>query len=457
MAERKPLLSDDYIETLCAEHDKYNNIDVDRYVRDNYRIKRGLRNSDGSGVVAGVTNICNVHGYVINENEKVPEEGKLIYRGIDVNELVAGARADNRFGFEETEYLLLMGSLPTQKQLDDFRAAIDECRELPHGFIEDVLIKTPSRNIMNKLESAILNLYSYCPNPDDVNLETLLRQSIEIIARVPTIVSYAYQSKRRHYDNQSMYLHPIPKNLSTAECLLTFLRPDMHFSEEEATLLDVCLMLHAEHGGGNNSTFACRVLSSSGTDTYSAISAAVGALKGFKHGGANLKITEMMDYIKSGVSDWGDDEEVLEYLKGILRHEKGDGSGLIYGMGHAVYTLSDPRAVLLKKYASSLAEKKDMLDEFKLIESVERLAPTAFAEIKQNDKPICANVDMYSGFVYTMLNLPRELFTPIFATARIAGWCAHRIEEIAVSNRIIRPAYMSVLKKAPYTPLSERR
>ncbi len=457
MAERKPLLSDDYIETLCSEHDKYNNIDVDRYVRDNYRIKRGLRNSDGSGVVAGVTNICNVHGYVINENEKVPEEGKLIYRGIDVNELVAGARADNRFGFEETEYLLLMGSLPTQKQLDDFCAAIDECRELPHGFIEDVLIKTPSRNIMNKLESAILNLYSYCPNPDDVSLETLLRQSIEIIARVPTIVSYAYQSKRRHYDNQSMYLHPIPKNLSTAECLLTFLRPDMHFSEEEATLLDVCLMLHAEHGGGNNSTFSCRVLSSSGTDTYSAISAAVGALKGFKHGGANLKIAEMMDCIKSGVSDWSDDGEVLEFLKAILRREKGDGSGLIYGMGHAVYTLSDPRAVLLKKFASSLAEKKNMLDEFKLIEAVERLAPQAFADVKQNDKPICANVDMYSGFVYTMLNLPRELFTPIFATARIAGWCAHRIEEIAVSNRIIRPAYMSVLKKAPYTPLSERQ
>ena len=456
MAERKPLLSDDYIETLCSEHDKYNNIDVDRYVRDNYRIKRGLRNSDGSGVVAGVTNICNVHGYVINENEKVPEEGKLIYRGIDVNELVAGARADNRFGFEETEYLLLMGSLPTQKQLDDFRAAIDECRELPHGFIEDVLIKTPSRNIMNKLESAILNLYSYCPNPDDVSLETLLRQSIEIIARVPTIVSYAYQSKRRHYDNQSMYLHPIPKNLSTAECLLTFLRPDMHFTEEEATLLDVCLMLHAEHGGGNNSTFSCRVLSSSGTDTYSAISAAVGALKGFKHGGANLKIAEMMDCIKSGVSDWSDDGEVLEFLKAILRREKGDGSGLIYGMGHAVYTLSDPRAVLLKKYASSLAEKKNMLDEFKLIEAVERLAPEAFADVKQNDKPICANVDMYSGFVYTMLNLPRELFTPIFATARIAGWCAHRIEEIALSNRIIRPAYLSVLKKAPYTPLSER-
>ena len=456
MAERKPLLSDDYIETLCSEHDKYNNIDVDRYVRDNYRIKRGLRNSDGSGVVAGVTNICNVHGYVINENEKVPEEGKLIYRGIDVNELVAGARADNRFGFEETEYLLLMGSLPTQKQLDDFCAAIDECRELPHGFIEDVLIKTPSRNIMNKLESAILNLYSYCPNPDDISLETLLRQSIEIIARVPTIVSYAYQSKRRHYDNQSMYLHPIPKNLSTAECLLTFLRPDMHFTEEEATLLDVCLMLHAEHGGGNNSTFSCRVLSSSGTDTYSAISAAVGALKGFKHGGANLKIAEMMDCIKSGVSDWSDDGEVLEFLKAILRREKGDGSGLIYGMGHAVYTLSDPRAVLLKKYASSLAEKKNMLDEFKLIEAVERLAPEAFADVKQNDKPICANVDMYSGFVYTMLNLPRELFTPIFATARIAGWCAHRIEEIALSNRIIRPAYLSVLKKAPYTPLSER-
>lgn len=456
MQERHNILPDSYIQSLCDEHNKYNQIDIDRYVRNNYRIKRGLRDADGSGVVAGVTNICSVHGYVINENEKVPEEGKLIYRGIDINDLVNGAITDKRFGFEETEYLLLMGSLPTNQQLEDFKEAIDKCRELPHGFVEDVLIKTPSRNIMNKLESAILSLYSYCPTPDDLSLDNLLSQSIEIIARIPTIISYAYQSKRRHYDNQSMYLHPIPKNMSTAECLLTFLRPDMQFTPEEATLLDICLMLHAEHGGGNNSTFACRVLSSSGTDTYSALSAAVGSLKGSKHGGANLKIMEMMDEIKSGVSDWSDDEEILEYLKAILRKEKGDGSGLIYGMGHAVYTLSDPRAVLLKKFAGSLAEKKELLPEFKLIEAVERLAPTAFADVKQNDKPICANVDMYSGFVYSMLHLPRELFTPIFATARIAGWCAHRIEEIAISNRIIRPAYMSVLKKAPYTPLSDR-
>lgn len=456
MFEQSQLLSHSYVESLCNEYNKYNSIDFDKYVNNNYRIKRGLRNSDGSGVVAGLTNICSVHGYIINENEKVPEEGKLVYRGIDINDLVKGASSENRFGFEETEYLLLMGGLPTSEQLDKFKTAIDECRELPHGFIEDVLIKTPSRNIMNKLESAILNLYSYSSAPDDISLDNLLRQSIELIARVPTIVSYAYQSKRRHYDNQSMYIHPIPKSMSAAETLLTFLRPDMKFTPEEASLLDICLMLHAEHGGGNNSTFACRVLSSSGTDTYSAISAAVGALKGFKHGGANIKVTEMLEEIKCGVSDWSDDNEVLEYLKAIIRKEKGNGSGLIYGMGHAVYTLSDPRAVLLKKYAGALAEKKGMLKEFNLIQAVERLSPVAFAQVKNSDKPLCANIDLYSGFVYDMLNLPRELFTPIFATSRIAGWCAHRIEEITVSNRIIRPAYKAVLNKTSYLPLAER-
>lgn len=456
MFEKSQLLPQSYIESLCNEYNKYNSLDFDKYVSNNHRIKRGLRNSDGSGVVAGLTNICSVHGYIINENEKVPEEGKLVYRGIDINDIVKGATDENRFAFEETAYLLLMGALPNKDQLAQFKSAIDDCRELPHGFIEDVLIKTPSRNIMNKLESAILNLYSYSPAPDDISLDNLLMQSIELIARIPTIISYAYQSKRRHYDNQSMYLHPIPKNLSTAECLLTFLRPDMKFTPEEAALLDICLMLHAEHGGGNNSTFACRVLSSSGTDTYSAISAAVGSLKGFKHGGANIKVTEMLEEIKLGVSDWSDDNEVLEYLKAIIRKEKGNGSGLIYGMGHAVYTISDPRAVLLKNYAGALASKKDMLKEFKLIESIERLAPLAFAQVKNSDKPLCANIDMYSGFVYDMLNLPRELFTPIFATARIAGWCAHRIEEITVSNRIIRPAYKAVLNKASYLPISER-
>jgi len=456
MFEKSQLLPQSYVENLCNEYNKYNSMDFDKYISNNYRIKRGLRNSDGSGVVAGVTNICSVHGYVIDENEKVPDKGILSFRGIDINDLVNGAANENRFGFEETEYLLLMGALPNSQQLEQFKSAIDECRELPHGFIEDVLIKTPSRNIMNKLESAILNLYSYSPAPDDISLENLLRQSIELIARVPTIISYAYQSKRRHYDNQSMYLHPIPKAMSTAECLLTFLRPDMKFTPEEAALLDVCLMLHAEHGGGNNSTFACRVLSSSGTDTYSAISAAVGALKGFKHGGANIKVTEMLEEIKAGVSDWKDDEEVLDYLKAIIRKDKGNGSGLIYGMGHAVYTISDPRAVILKDCASKLAEKKNMLDEFKLIESVERLTPVAFSQVKNSDKPLCANIDLYSGFVYDMLNLPRELFTPIFATARIAGWCAHRIEEITVSNRIIRPAYKAILNKTSYQPLSER-
>lgn len=454
--ERKEILSEEYINSLCEEHSKNNQIDIDKYVRDNYRIKRGLRNSDGSGVVAGITNICSVHGYVIDENEKVPQEGKLTYRGYDVNDLVAGVLNEKRFGFEETAYLLIMGSLPNKQQLKDFTEAIAECRELPHRFVEDVIITTPSRNIMNKLESSILNLYSYHPAPDDISLSNLIRQSIELIARVPTLISYAYQSKRRHYDNESMYIHQIPKELSAAECILTLLSNDSNFTKEDASLLDICMMLHAEHGGGNNSAFACRVTSSSGTDTYSAISSAVGSLKGFKHGGANLKIIEMMNGIKEGVRNWKDDDEVLDYLKDILEKKKGDGSGLIYGMGHAVYTLSDPRAVILKKCAKSLAEKKGLIDEFNLIESVERLAPQAFYDVKQNDKAICANVDMYSGFVYKMLKIPEELFTPIFATSRIAGWCAHRIEEIMVSNRIIRPAYKSFIKQSEYVPIDQR-
>ena len=440
--------------SLCEEFRKNNRIDPQKF--EQYGVKRGLRNADGSGVMAGLTQICNVHGYVLNEGEKSPVPGRLIYRGIDINDLVAGCVADDRFGFEETAWLLLFGELPSRDQLKGFSGLLSSCRELPDYFAEDMIIKAPSPNIMNKLARSVLALYSYDDNPEDLSMENVLRQSIELIAMMPTIMVYAYQVKRRHYDHESMYFHPMVAGLSTSQTILHSLRADSAYTDKEAKLLDLCLMLHAEHGGGNNSTFAARVLSSSGTDTYSAIAAAIGSLKGPKHGGANIKVARMMECIKTGVKNWEDDEEVAAFLKRIIRKEEGDGSGLIYGMGHAVYTLSDPRAILLKKYAYDLAEEKGFGHEFRLVEAVERLTPQVFLEEKGNDKAMCANVDMYSGLVYRALGIPEDLFTPLFAVARMAGWCAHRIEELTTGGRIIRPAYKAIARQKPYTPLSER-
>ena len=440
--------------SLCEEFRKNNRIDPQKF--EQYGVKRGLRNADGSGVMAGLTQICNVHGYVLNEGEKSPVPGRLIYRGIDINDLVAGCVADDRFGFEETAWLLLFGELPSRDQLKGFSGLLSSCRELPDYFAEDMIIKAPSPNIMNKLARSVLALYSYDDNPEDLSMENVLRQSIELIAMMPTIMVYAYQVKRRHYDHESMYFHPMVAGLSTSQTILHSLRADSAYTDKEAKLLDLCLMLHAEHGGGNNSTFAARVLSSSGTDTYSAITAAIGSLKGPKHGGANIKVARMMECIKTGVKNWEDDEEVAAFLKRIIRKEEGDGSGLIYGMGHAVYTLSDPRAILLKKYAYDLAEEKGFGPEFRLVEAVERLTPQVFLEEKGNDKAMCANVDMYSGLVYRALGIPEDLFTPLFAVARMAGWCAHRIEELTTGGRIIRPAYKAIARQKPYTPLSER-
>ena len=440
--------------SLCEEFRKNNRIDPQKF--EQYGVKRGLRNADGSGVMAGLTQICNVHGYVLNEGEKSPVPGRLIYRGIDINDLVAGCVADDRFGFEETAWLLLFGELPSRDQLKGFSGLLSSCRELPDYFAEDMIIKAPSPNIMNKLARSVLALYSYDDNPEDLSMENVLRQSIELIAMMPTIMVYAYQVKRRHYDHESMYFHPMVAGLSTSQTILHSLRADSAYTDKEAKLLDLCLMLHAEHGGGNNSTFAARVLSSSGTDTYSAIAAAIGSLKGPKHGGANIKVARMMEFIKTGVKNWEDDEEVAAFLKRIIRKEEGDGSGLIYGMGHAVYTLSDPRAILLKKYAYDLAEEKGFGPEFRLVEAVERLTPQVFLEEKGNDKAMCANVDMYSGLVYRALGIPEDLFTPLFAVARMAGWCAHRIEELTTGGRIIRPAYKAIARQKPYTPLSER-
>ena len=447
-------ISNSTLTSLCEEFKKNNQIDPQKY--ELYKVKRGLRNADGSGVMAGLTQICNVHGYVINEGEKSPVEGKLIYRGIDIEELVNGAVSEDRFGYEETAWLLLFGKLPTKSQLTKFRELLDGCRELPEYFAEDMIIKAPSPNIMNKLARSVLALYSYDDMPEDLSMENVLRQSVELIARLPTIMAYAYQVKRRHYDKESMYFHPLVPGLSTSETILHSLRADSNYTDKEAKVLDICLMLHAEHGGGNNSTFAARVLSSSGTDTYSAMAAAIGSLKGPLHGGANIKVTQMMECVKAGVHDWNDDDEVKAFLTKIINKEAGDGSGKIYGMGHAVYTLSDPRATILKRYAYDLAEEKGLGPEFRLREAVERLTPEVFFNVKGNNKAMCANVDMYSGLVYQALGIHEDLFTPLFAVARMAGWCAHRVEELLTGGRIIRPAYKAIAKPQPYTPLCER-
>jgi citrate synthase len=445
----------DFIESLCGEFQRNNYIDPSFYQK--WDVKRGLRNADGTGVMAGVTKIGNVRGYYMQDGEKVPDQGRLIYRGIDVNDLIGGFVSENRFGFEETAYLLLFGALPTREQLTLFQRILSSYQALPPMFTEDMIIKAPSHDVMNKLGRSVLALYSYDPDPDNNSLPNELRQALQLVARCPTIVAHAFAVKRHYFDNDSLYLHRPQPGLSVAENFLYSLRHDNQYTEDEAKLLDLCLVLHMEHGGGNNSAFACRVLSSSGTDIYSAISAAVGSLKGPRHGGANKKVMEMFGYIEEDVKDWKDDDEVRGYLGKLLRRETGDRSGLIYGMGHAIYTLSDPRAVLLKKFARNVAAKKGMLDEFELFERVERLSPEVFAQEKGVSKVMCANVDLYSGLVYKMMGIPPELYTPLFAIARMVGWCAHRIEEVYnPGNRIIRPAYKAVAPSRPFVPLDQR-
>jgi len=443
-----------YVESLCTDLLENYRIDPEQF--NNFNVKRGLRNADGSGVIAGITRIGSVQGYIMQDGEPLPIPGKLYYRGIDVEDIVEAHANDGSFGFEEVAYLLLLGKLPNYSQLSRFDTVLSSARQLPPGFTEDMIIKAPSANIMNKLARSVLALYSYDPRPDDTSLENVVRQSIELIGRFPIIVADSYSVKRRFFDGESLYLHVPQEDLSVSENFLHMLRHDKSFTPEEARLLDLMMILHAEHGGGNNSAFACRVLSSSGTDTYSAISAAVGSLKGPKHGGANAKVMEMFYNIRGNVRDLNDEDEIAAYLKKIISKEANDRSGLIYGMGHAVYTISDPRAILLKKYAHSLAEQKGCLDDFLLMETVERLAPIVYQDKKRNGKKICANVDMYSGLVYKMLGIPEELYTPLFAIARIAGWCAHRIEEIVSGGRIIRPAYRSLSMNMPYIPIDQR-
>jgi len=365
-----------------------------------YNVKRGLRNADGTGVLVGLTEVGDVHAYIMDEGEKIPVEGKLRYRGIDIYDIVEGFISENRLGFEETCYLLLFGELPNKQQLDEFSQLLGSKRTLPDYFAEDMILKAPSKDIMNKLARAVLASYSYDENPDDTSIENTLRQCIELIARFPTMVAYGYQAKRHYHDRQSLFLHSPKPELSTAENILHLIRPDSTYTRSEVEILDLLLVLHAEHGGGNNSTFATRVVSSSGTDTYSAIAAAIGSLKGPKHGGANIKVMQMMENIKANVKNWSDEGEVSDYLVKILKKEANDGSGLIYGIGHAVYTLSDPRAVLLKRKAEELAKETGNEEEYNLFTTIERLAPEVFAKVKKSDKVVSANVDFYSGFVY---------------------------------------------------------
>ncbi len=412
-----------------------------------YEVKRGLRNLDGSGVLAGLTKVSEVHGYIVSEDEKHPVDGTLAYRGYDLGDLVENCGIGGRYRFEQVCFLLLEGRMPySEDEFSQFLEFLHDSSQLPDSFVEDNVLKMPSRDIMNKLARSVLTLYSYDANPDSCDIKNILRQSVQLIAQMPILGAYAYRAKRHYFDNSSLILHQPKNEFSIAENLLRMLRSNKTFDETEAEILDLALMLHAEHGGGNNSTFTCRVLSSSGTDTYGAIAAAICSLKGPRHGGANAKVIQMFEHIKANVSNWEDEQEVYEYLTKIVRKEAFDNSGLIYGMGHAVYTKSDPRAVILKEKAALLAEKTGNMEEFKLYELVERLGKEVLKAEKDPTKVVCANVDFYSGFVYRMLNIPPEMFTPIFAMARVSGWCAHRIEEVISGGRIIRPAYKAICR-----------
>ncbi len=421
-----------------------------------YDVKRGLRDISGKGVLTGLTEICEILSYTIVDNDYVPCEGKLFYRGVDVEEIIQGFMKENRFGFEEVTYLLLFGNLPSKEKLDQFTRLLENYRELPPSFVRDIIMKAPSKDMMNTLARSVLTLYSYDEKAEDISIENVLRQSLQLIAVFPLLSVYGYQAYSHYHFGKSLVIHPPKEGLSTAESILYMLRPDMKYTELEAKILDIALVLHAEHGGGNNSTFTTHVVTSSGTDTYSSVAASLGSLKGPKHGGANIKVMQMFENMKENIKDWTDEEEVSAYLLALLEKRAFDKSGLIYGMGHAVYSISDPRANVLKQYVRSLSEEKGLLKEFGLYEMVERLAPEVIARERKMYKGVSANVDFYSGFVYHMLGLPMELYTPIFAIARIAGWSAHRLEELTNAGKIIRPAYKSVAKHKKYQALADR-
>ena len=442
-------------EMNLLEHELMKNHRINPNLYVEYDVKRGLRDSAGKGVLTGLTEISDVCAYNLIEGRQIPAEGRLYYQGIDIYDLVKGLKG-RKHGFEETIYLLMFGRLPNPKQLEVFSEVMFDLQNLTGRFVRDVIMKASNENIMNSMQRCVLTLYTYDENPEDISPGNVLRQSLDLIAKLPLIAIYSYHSYCHFRKDETLFIRNPEKGRSFAENMLLMLRPDGQYTELEAKVLDLALILHAEHGGGNNSTFTTHVVTSSGTDTFSSVAASIGSLKGPRHGGANLKVQKMFDDIKANVKEWTNEEEVTAYLQKILNKQAFDRSGLIYGMGHAVYTLSDPREVILKKFAKALAEEKGLMDEFNLYELVERIAGQLIPAHRKVFKSVCANVDFYSGFVYTMLGIPQELFTPLFAIARMPGWSAHRLEEILNTSKIIRPAYKYVGQHVPFTPFEER-
>ena len=434
-----------------------NNSRIDPKLYSKYKVFRGLRDLEGKGVLTGLTEISEVYAKKEVDGKLIPCHGQLFYRGINIEDLVTGFIKEDRFGFEETAYLLLLGELPNKEQLEEFSEILASYRSLPTSFVRDIIMKAPSFDMMNTLARSVLTLYSYDENPNDISISNVLRQSLQLISIFPLLSVYGYQAYNHYHNEESLIIHTPNTTLSTAENILYMLRPDSKYSKLEARILDLALVLHAEHGGGNNSSFTTHVVSSSGTDTYSVIAAALGSLKGPKHGGANIKVMQMFKDMKENVHDWEDEEEIAMYLNALLNKEAFDKSGLIYGIGHAIYSVSDPRAKVFKAFVKKLSEEKGLTKEYNLYETVERLAPKVIAKNRKTYKGVSANIDFYSGFVYSMLGLPEELYTPIFAMARIVGWSAHRIEELINADKIIRPAYMNVLERRPYVEIDKRK
>lgn len=434
-----------------------NNSRIDPKLYSKYKVFRGLRDLEGKGVLTGLTEISEVYAKKEVDGKLIPCHGQLFYRGINIEDLVTGFIKEDRFGFEETAYLLLLGELPNKEQLEEFSEILASYRSLPTSFVRDIIMKAPSFDMMNTLARSVLTLYSYDENPNDISISNVLRQSLQLISIFPLLSVYGYQAYNHYHNEESLIIHTPNTTLSTAENILYMLRPDSKYSKLEARILDLALVLHAEHGGGNNSSFTTHVVSSSGTDTYSVIAAALGSLKGPKHGGANIKVMQMFKDMKENVHDWEDEEEIAMYLNALLNKEAFDKSGLIYGIGHSIYSVSDPRAKVFKAFVKKLSEEKGLTKEYNLYETVERLAPKVIAKNRKTYKGVSANIDFYSGFVYSMLGLPEELYTPIFAMARIVGWSAHRIEELINADKIIRPAYMNVLERRPYVEIDKRK
>ena len=451
----KSRLVQDFLDYSAKTIETNDKIESDLYIKNN--VKRGLRNSNGTGVVVGLTKIGDVRGYEVDSaGNKIPVDGKLFYRGYNIEDIVGNCIKEDRFGSEEITFLLIFGTLPSRSELEAFKKMLGAKRELPNGFARDMILTAPSNNIMNKLARSVLALYCYDDNPDDTSIPNVLRQSINLIGYFPALIAYAYQAKASFYDNMSLHLHnPIPE-LSTSENILRMIRPMGEYMDIEAKLLDLSMILHAEHGGGNNSSFTTHLISSTGTDTYSAISAAIGSLKGPKHGGANIAVINMIADIKAHVPDFNNRGKLDDYLVKILKKEANDKTGLVYGMGHAIYTLSDPRAKLLKSMSKKLAENKNLVDDFLLCDYIERRTPQLYAEVTGIEKPMPANVDLYSGFVYDALDIPVTIATPLFATARLSGWCAHRIEELVAGGKLMRPAYNSVQQPREYINIKDR-